>query len=162
MGTTLGLENVSWFDVVLSTFPPEFLWISHLSCPWGSHSSVNDWSPSSSVLVDDLLLRFVLPTLPKAPWTIYSVNDRGNFIRVIEFNYPLLALSEDARLTAPHSPEVPGDHLLLRWVCLVCSEPGFSCFSCKPTENLLLSPLPDSLQTLLGTEPKSQAENSNH
>lgn len=162
MGTTLGLKNVSWFDVVLSTFPPDFLWISHLSCPWGSHSSVNDWSPSSSVLVDDLLLRFVLPSLPKAPWTIYSVNDRGNFIRAIEFNYPLLALSEDARLTAPHTPEVPGDHLLWRWVCLVCSEPGFSCFSCKPTENLLLSPLPDSLQTLLGTEPKSQAENSNH
>lgn len=64
------------------------------------------------MLVDDLLLRFVLPSLPKAPCTIHSVNDRGNFIRAIDFNYPLLALSEDARLTAPHTPEVPGDHLL--------------------------------------------------
>lgn len=33
-------------------------------------------------------------------YNLCSVNDRGNFIRVIEFNYPFLELSKDARLTA--------------------------------------------------------------
>lgn len=52
-------------------------------------------------------------SLPEAfMYSFCSVNDRGNFISVTEFNYPFLELTEVARLTAQHSPEVPGDCLL--------------------------------------------------
>lgn len=73
--------------------------------------------------MDGFLLRFyptLVPSLPEASmYTLCSVNDRGNFIRVIEFNYPFLEWSEDARLTAQHLSEAPGDHLLKMTVCSV-------------------------------------------
>lgn len=63
------------------------------------------------------------------------------------------------RLTAQHYPAAPREKLFWRGACLMCSEPELLCCFCKPTEDLLLSPLPNSRHTLLGTEPESQAEN---
>lgn len=84
--------------------------------PQGSPSSVHDSALFCSVLC--YVAPHPLPRLPEASMcTLCSVNDRGNFIRAIEFNYPFLESSEDVRLTARHLPEAPGAHLLKRSVC---------------------------------------------
>lgn len=90
-------------------------WISLWSHPQGSPSLANDSSLFYSVLRRWSPAQAGLPPVSrKAPCTLRAVNDRGNFIRAMEFNYPFLELSEDARLTARRSPEAPGDHLLWR------------------------------------------------
>ena len=140
-------------------FSPEFLSKS----PSGlTHRLMTHLSLVLCPVVALLLGLYITPLPPRPPegsmHTFCCVNSKGNFIRVTGFNYPFLELGEDMGLTTQQSPQVPGDHLLRWWACVVCSKAGFSCTFFKPTQ-AAASPPPHSLQILLSTEPESKAEN---
>lgn len=69
------------------------------------------------------------PSSSQPHWRLHEqslqLNDRGDFIRVIEFNYPFLELMGGCKANSPTLARSARGCLLWRAVCLVCSEPGF-------------------------------------
>lgn len=141
MGTALTLKSLRRFDLSLSSSSPESL---TRSPPGFTPHPFTTGLSFALCRVSDLPLRLFLTPLPGLPeaslHTLCSVNDRGNFIRAMEFNYPFLELSEDARLTAQHLPEAPGGPSSEDECARRCSMPGFSCFLRSPSEMQLRPP----------------------
>lgn len=88
-------------------------------------------SPGGSTLLCPVLHRWPLlwAIFLSASWRLreqsLQLNDRGDFIRVIEFNYPFLELIGGCKANSPTLARSARGCLLWRAVCLVCSEPGF-------------------------------------
>lgn len=114
---------MSYFDLALFRFGPEFFtWatLGTYTCP--------PMSQLCFVLgdTDDPCLGLCSSQPRESSMNnLCSINDKEDFIRVIEFNYPFLEPRRNEKLTAQHSPAVLGECLLWREVCLACSESGF-------------------------------------